>query len=221
MIKIAAHLMILSLFSFHAFGEYSEDGHYGKSSDSSYAYKNLNCRRTHYNYFKASMGSSSVSDYEDFSGELIFDKSSVLPISLAYGVSAMNIGFEAELGFSHHGFEFIPSDLSADEGFGDLVSTKLMLNGLYRTSSSGSHLYFGVGIGLVSVSMDGVEQELSGSSLGAQLIVGGELRTNRVSALFLEYKSLQSLGMELENDFAIIDYDFNESSLNMGFRMYF
>lgn len=225
MLKISAYTLVLALISFSAHGQnqYEDYNQYGTSNEPSHRAQSFNYTnpRTHYNYFKASMGSASTSDYQDFSGDLVFADSSVLPINLAYGVSALNLGFEIELGFAHHEFEFIPTDASGDAGFGDLTSSKLMLNGFYKTSSRGSHLYVGAGIGVVSATIDGIEQELSGSALGTQFILGAELRTNERSALFIEYKNLSSVGMVLENDFAVIDYDFEESSINMGFRMYF
>ncbi|MGH1468966.1 MAG: outer membrane protein [Bdellovibrionales bacterium] len=177
--------------------------------------------RSHYNYFKASMGSSSLGDHRDFSGTIQHESSSIVPINLAYGVSAGNAAFEAELGFSNNDFEFIPSDVLGDSGFGDVGSSKLMFNGFYKTSGTGSNLYVGGGLGFLSVSLDGVEQEMTGSSFATQFILGGEIRTNERTGLFVEYKHLKSIGLEVENDFAEVDYNFKESSLNLGIRMYF
>jgi hypothetical protein len=177
--------------------------------------------RTVSNYFKASMGWSSVNDFQDASGELRFDDSLILPIHLGYGFTAGNAAFEAELGFSNNRFEFLPGQISSDYGIGDLTSGKLMFNGLYKTRATGSNVYIGGGVGLASVTMDGLEDELNGSSFAAQFILGAEIRTSRHSGLFFEYKHLETFGLEVENDFALVEYDFNESSFNIGVKLYF
>ena len=178
--------------------------------------------RSHYNYFKASMGFSNLEKFADDSGSIKSKDSSVLPINLAYGVSTGNIAFEGELGFAHHNFEFLPNADSIEDLLkGDLSATKLMFNGFFKTSASGSHFYLGGGLGLVAVSMDGIEEDLSGSSLATQVILGGEIKTNEQSGLFIEYKYLRSVGLELGNDFTELDFHFDESSVNVGLRYYF
>jgi len=92
---------------------------------------------------------------------------------------------------------------------------------MFKTSQTGSNLYIGGGIGFVSVVIDGVEDQLSGSSFATQFIIGGEMRSSERSSLFIEYKSLGSSGLELENAFSRIDFDFSESSLNIGMKLYF
>ena len=96
-----------------------------------------------------------------------------------------------------------------------------MFNGFFKTSSSGSNLYLGGGLGLLSVSMDGLEEDLEGSSLATQAIFGAEIKTSEQAGFFIEYKYLTSVGLELENDFAEIDFDYKESSLNVGLKYYF
>jgi hypothetical protein len=178
--------------------------------------------RSTFNYFKASMGVASIDDYSDESGEINFDSSSVLPINLAYGVATGNVSFEAELGFSYFNYEYNPSFNSPDPAFdGDLGATKIMFNGFYKTSQTGSNLYIGGGLGLVTVSIDALEDELSGSSLATQFILGGEIRSNERSSIFIEYKQLNSVGLDLENSFSRLDFDFKEASLNIGVKYYF
>jgi len=227
--------LILSalLISFYA---QAQDDYNGQQYEGTYQQQNSNppprykhqqqsrqgWQRSRYNYFKASMGFASIDDYSDQAGDINFDSSSVLPINLAYGMAAGNISFEAELGFSFYNYQYNPAMSSPDPFFdGDLGASKLMFSGVFKTSQTGSNFYVGGGLGLVSVSIDGLEDELSGSSLATQFILGGEIRTNERSGIFIEYKQLQSVGLDLENDFTRLDFDFSESSFNLGVKFYF
>lgn len=172
------------------------------------------------NYFKASMGTSSLSDYRDKAGTISFEESATLPINLAYGLSFGNALLEAELGFSHNEYNYSSYDLS-EYSSGDLNASKLMFNGIYKTSQSSSNLFFGGGLGFVAATLDGIDSDFSGSALATQFMVGGELRTNDKTGLFIELKHIYTLGMDLESATAKIDYDFQETSLNMGLRLYF
>jgi len=178
--------------------------------------------RARYNYFKGSLGFAAIDDYSDGAGEITFESSALLPLTLAYGVSNGNLAFEAELGFSAFSYSYDPYFGSVDPYFdGSLGASKLMFNGMFKTSQTGSNLYIGGGIGFVSVVIDGVEDELTGSSFATQFILGGEMRSSERSSLFIEYKNLGSRGLELENAFSRFDFDFRESSLNIGMKLYF
>jgi len=179
-------------------------------------------QRHRFNYFKGSIGFASVDDYSDSTGEINYDSSAFMPINLAYGATSGNVAFEAELGFSAYDYEYNPVFGSSDPSFdGDLGASKLMFNGMFKTSQTGSNFYIGGGLGFLSVAIDGIEDELSGSSLATQFIVGGEVRQNERSSFFIEYKQLSSVNLELENAFTRLDYDFEEASLNVGVKYYF
>lgn len=172
------------------------------------------------NYFKASVGMSSLRDYQDPSGQIQFKENSIVPIHLAYGSVLGNVAFEGELGFNLNDFDYLAQD--AQNSFsGDIGSTSIMFNGYYRFRAKGSSLYLGGGLGFLSASMDGVEADLSGSSLAGQVVAGLELKANEKAGFFIEYKYLKSIGLELENDYAQIDFDYKQSGLSLGLKYYF
>lgn len=239
MLKFTAYLALFTLISFQAHAKnhaqaYYKSGHknqdspqYNQQRQSQYDQSSPHRRDpSQWNkiierYFKASMGMSALKENIDSSGEMVFENTSVLPINLAYGFTMGTAMFEVELGFSNNDFEFISSGSPSDDFYGNIFSKKIMINGMYKTSMTGSNFYIGGGLGSVSVSLDGPIDELGGSSLGLQFILGGELRTSESSGFFVEFKNLRTIGLEVENDFAEIDFSFQESSLNMGFKIYF
>lgn len=176
--------------------------------------------RTAYNYFKGSLGFSGLEDYEDSTGRIEFEDSTTLPINLAYGVSFDHAALEVELGFSHHDYDYL-SGSGAENAKGDLVATKLMFNGMYRTSGTRSNFYVGGGLGFITVGMDGLDYDYTGSSLSTQFIVGGELRRSEKVGLFLELKRAETVALDLESETSEIEFDFKETSLNLGLRLYF
>ncbi len=233
MLKFTAYLAIFVLISFQAqagprwsragYNNNQGQGDYDQPSDQSSprrheppAWEN-NADR----YFKASLGMSALKDHDDSSGKLAFKSTSILPINVGYGVTVENAMFEVEFGFSNNDFNFISAVSSADDFSGNVFSTKIMANGMYKTSMTGTSFYVGGGLGAVSVSLDGPIDELSGSALAAQFILGGELKVSERSGIFVEFKNLRTIGLEVENDFAAIDYDFKETSLNIGFKIYY
>lgn len=229
MFKIITYAAALITISFQAQARWADSG-YNNGGQQPQQYVPSSSPRPHQppswersvsRYFKASMGSASIGEHKDANGSLIFESSSVLPINLGYGFTAGHAAFEIEAGLSNNDFEYVPLDNSEPNFYGNILSTKLMINGFYRTSFIGSNFYIGGGLGSVSVSLDGVEEELTGSAFAAQFIVGGELRTSDRSGIFIEYKNLKTVGLEVENDFVELDYTFKESSLNVGFKVYF
>ena len=171
-------------------------------------------------YFKASMGFSKLSDYNDASGDIVFKNESLSPIVLGYGVNVANLSFDGELGLNYHSFDFLADDPLFSYS-GDVVATSLMGNATFKTSPDRSGLYVGGGVGMLSVSMDGLEDRLRGSSLAVQVFAGFEFKFNSQAALFLEARHLKSLGLELENDFAFIDFDYKQTGANIGVKYYF
>jgi len=171
-------------------------------------------------YFKASMGFSKLSDYNDASGDVKYESESLTPIILGYGVNISNLSFEGELGVNYHDFDFIADDPDFSYS-GNIVATNLMANAVFKTSPDRSGLYLGGGLGLLSVSMNGLEDRLRGSSLAVQVFAGVEFRFNSQAALTLEARHLKSLGLELENDFSFIDFYYKQTGGSVGIKYYF
>lgn len=171
-------------------------------------------------YFKASMGYSKLSDYNDASGDILFKSESLSPINIGYGVNVSNLSFDGELGLNYHDFDFLADD-PAFSYSGDIIATTLMANATFKTSPNRSGLYLGGGLGAVSVSMESLEDRLRGSSLAVQVFAGFEFKFNSQAALFFEARHIKSLGLELENDFVIIDFDYKQTGGNVGVKYYF
>ena len=172
-------------------------------------------------YFKASMGYSNISsDYSDASGELKFDSSTLTPIQLGYGVSVGHIAFEGELGFHFNEFDFNATD-PMNSYMGDMTGYSLMANAIYKANPNGAGLYIGGGIGVMSVSLDGFEDELRGSSLAVQALAGLDIKVNSQASFFFEGRFMRTLGLDIENDFAYVDFDLEQMGVNVGLRYYF
>jgi len=172
-------------------------------------------------YFKASMGYSNISnDYADSSGELKFDSSTLAPIQLGYGASIGHVAFEGELGF--HFFDFDFNAIDPDFSFsGDMSAFTLMANAIYKANPNGAGLYIGGGVGMMSVSMDGLEDDLKGSALAVQAFGGLDVKVNSQASFFLEGRFMKTLGLDIENDFAYVDFDLEQVGANVGLRYYF
>ena len=172
-------------------------------------------------YFKASMGYSNIkSDYSDASGELKFDSSTLTPIQLGYGVSIGHIAFEGELGFHFFEFDFNAADPTFSY-MGDMTAYTLMANAIYKANPNGAGLYIGGGIGMFSASLDGIDDDLRGSSLAVQAFAGLDIKVNPQASFFIEGRFMRTLGLDLENDFAFIDFDLDQMGANVGLRYYF
>lgn len=172
-------------------------------------------------YFKASMGYSDISnDYSDASGDLNFSSSTLAPIQLGYGASIGHVAFEGELGFHFFDFDFNAVD-PVSSFSGDMSAFSLMANAIYKANPNGAGLYIGGGVGLMSVSMDGLEDELRGSSLAVQAFGGLDVKVNSQASFFIEGRFMKTLGLDIENDFAYVDFDLEQLGANVGLRYYF
>jgi opacity protein-like surface antigen len=172
-------------------------------------------------YFKASMGYSNISsNYNDPSGELKFESSTLTPIQLGYGVSVGHLSFEGELGFHFFEFDFNAVD-PAFSYMGDMTAFSLMANAIYKANPNGAGLYIGGGLGLMSVSLDGLEDELKGASIAVQALAGLDIKVNPQASFYFEGRFMRTLGLDIENDFAFIDFDLEQMGVNVGLKYYF
>ncbi len=172
-------------------------------------------------YFKGALGLSKIkSDFSDSSGDFSFDSTLLTPLTLAYGVDREGFSLEGEFSFNFIDFDYNAVD-TANSFKGDMVTNSLMFNGSYKLNYEGLGPYFGGGLGITSVSVDGVEDEVTGSSLAVQAFAGLDMRLNNAS-VFIEGRVLRTLGLDIENDFVYIpDFDFQLVVANIGFRYYF
>ncbi len=177
---------------------------------------NLNNR-----YYKLSFGSGSVSNSDLGGSDLTYESATFLPFTVGVGVEHHAIAFEAE-------FVAAVNDIATVDGNpdgGSVAAVGVNANVLFRAITSPfSYLYAGVGIGTLAVSVsDGNFNSASGSALSFQGLLGGEFRPSQKVGLFAEYKLMSSVFLEMEDDnlFDNYDFDYTNSSLNFGMRVYY
>jgi|GEM_PF-2967041 len=173
-------------------------------------------------YFKGALGLSKIkSDFSDPVEDFSFDSTLLTPLTLAYGIDREGFSLEGEYSFNFIDFDFFDANNPAESFRGDMITNSLMFNGSYKLNYQGLGPYFGGGLGITSVSVDGVEDEVTGSSFAIQAFVGLDMRVNDAS-FFIEGRVLRTLGLDIENDFVYIpDFDFQLVVANIGFRYYF
>lgn len=167
------------------------------------------------NFVKFSLGGSKLENYTDSTGTIDFDDSYILPLTFSSGAEYEYFMIEGEIELNHNDYSF-SSGIK-----GDLTSSHFMFNGLLKSSPIGSYLYGGLGVGLISVSLDGINDDLRGSTLAIQPILGANLEISNVHSFFVQYKYTKGLDLDLENNFARIEFDYNRSSIQFGVKYSF
>lgn len=206
---------------------YAQDYDLGESTQSEFPMEQApapsynSYQNSMHSYFKGSVGYSGISDYSDANGTATYSDSLIMPMQFAYGISSGKVSFEGEIGFNFFEFDYRSASQAQNNFKGELVSTNLMLNASYKFGSSESGFYLGGGIGALGLVMDGFEEQLDGSSLASQVFAGYEVLSRGNTGFFVEYRYLQSMGLELENSFAVIDYDYKQSGLHLGVKYSF